>query len=55
MECQYTFIVVSKLSNIAKIINAVDKFHAINKALIYFENHNAKDLKVLKKLSDARQ
>ena len=54
MENQYTFIVVSKITNLAKIINATDKFHACNKALIYFENHRTNDLKVLKKLSDAR-
>jgi len=47
------FIVVSKITNIAKVIDANDKFHAVNKALIYFENHSVKDLKVLKNLRNA--
>ncbi len=55
MEAQYTFIVVSKITNLAKIINAVDKYHACNKALIYYPGHKPSDFNVLKKLSDAKK
>jgi hypothetical protein len=55
MEFQYTFIVVSKITNLAKIINGIDKFHAVNKALIYYPDHKPSDLKILKKLSDAKK
>lgn len=46
----YTYIVVSKLTNISKLTIAVDKFHAINKSLYSFPDHRANDLKILKKL-----
>ena len=49
-ETLYTYIVVSKLTNISKITIAVDKFHAINKSLYNFPDHKANDLKILKKL-----
>lgn len=47
------FIVVSKINNTAKVISATDKFHAQNKALIYFTDHTTKDLKVLNQLKRA--
>lgn len=47
------FIVVSKITNVAKVIDANDKFHAVNKALIYYPNHKPSDLKVLKNLRNA--
>ena len=50
MEKQYTFILVSKITNISKIIIAADKYHAANKALIYYPEHKASDIKILKKL-----
>ena len=49
-EKLYTFIVISKLTNISKIVIAVDKYHAINKALWSFPDHSNLDLKILKKL-----
>jgi hypothetical protein len=49
-ERMYTYIVVSKLTNISKIIIAVDKYHALNKALWNFPDHSISDLKILKKL-----
>lgn len=55
MENLKSFIVVSKLNNLVKIISAVDKHHAVNKALMYFENHCVFNLKVLKKISDAKK
>ncbi len=48
------FIVISKINNIAKVIDATDKNHAVNKALRFFENHSVNDLKVLKNLRDAK-
>lgn len=48
------FIVVSKLTNLAKVIDATDKNHAINKALRFFDNHLLTDFKVLKNLKDAK-
>jgi hypothetical protein len=53
MEQTYMYIVVSKINNFAKVIDACDKFHAVNKALIYFDKHTIKDLKVLKNLRNA--
>ena len=32
-ETEYTYIVISKLTNISKLVIAVDKYHAINKSL----------------------
>ena len=49
-EREYTFIVISKLTNVSKLIIAVDKFHAINKSLYSYPDHRAIDLKILKKL-----
>ncbi len=54
MEQTKMFIVVSKLNNLAKVIDATDKNHAINKALRFFDNHLISDLKVLKNLKDAK-
>jgi len=53
MEKLYMYIVVSKITNIAKVIDACDKFHAVNKALIYYPDHKPSDLKVLKNLRNA--
>ena len=50
MEKEFTFVVISKLTNTSKFIIAVDKFHAINKALFYFPDHSNSDLKILKKI-----
>jgi len=50
MEKQYTFIVISKLTNISKLIIANDKYHAANKALIFYPEHRPIDIKILKKL-----
>jgi hypothetical protein len=49
-EREYTYIVVSKLTNIAKLTIAVDKYHALNKSLYSFPDHRVSDLKILKKL-----
>jgi hypothetical protein len=49
-EKLYTYIVVSKLTNISKIVIAVDKHHAVNKALYSFPDHSVFDLQILKKL-----
>jgi hypothetical protein len=49
-EKEYTYIVVSKLTNVSKLVIAVDKFHAINKSLYSYPDHRANDLKILKKL-----
>ena len=49
-EREYTFIVISKLTNVSKLVIAVDKFHAINKSLYSYPDHRANDLKILKKL-----
>ena len=49
-EREYTYIVVSKLTNVSKLVIAVDKFHAINKILYSYPDHRATDLKILKKL-----
>ena len=49
-EREYTFIVISKLTNISKLVIAVDKYHAINKSLYSYPDHRSTDLKVLKKL-----
>jgi hypothetical protein len=53
METVSMFIVVSKINNTAKVISATDKYHAQNKALIYFADHTIKDLKVLNQLKRA--
>lgn len=53
MEQVSMFIVVSKINNMAKVISATDKYHAQNKALIYFAGHTIKDLKVLNQLKRA--
>lgn len=55
MESLYSYIVVSKLNNAVKHITAVDKFHAVNKALYYFADHSVNDLKILKKLDYAKK
>lgn len=49
-ETEYTYIVISKLTNISKLVIAVDKYHAINKSLANYPDHRVKDLKILKKL-----
>jgi hypothetical protein len=49
-EREYTYIVVSKLTNVSKLVIAVDKYHAINKSLANYPDHRATDLKILKKL-----
>ena len=49
-EQEYTFIVISKLTNISKVVIAVDKFHALNKSLSNYPDHRVSDLKILKKL-----
>ena len=49
-EREYTYIVISKLTNVSKLVIAVDKFHAINKSLYSYPDHRANDLKILKKL-----
>lgn len=49
-EREYTYIVISKLTNISKLTIAVDKFHALNKSLYNFPDHRVSDLKILKKL-----
>ena len=49
-EREYTFIVVSKITNVSKLIIAVDKYHAVNKSLIFYPDHKPSDLKILKKL-----
>jgi hypothetical protein len=49
-EKLYTFIVISNITNISKIVIAVDKHHAVNKALWSFPDHSVFDLKILKKL-----
>lgn len=45
---QKNFVVISKLNNLAKIVCAIDKDHARNKAmqLIWGVEHKAKDFKV---------
>ena len=55
MEDLKSFIVISKLNNFVKIISATDKHHAVNKALVFFSDHTVSDLKVLKKISDAKK
>lgn len=54
METQKMFIVVSKINNTAKVISAVDKYHAQNKALIYFADHELSQLQVLTRLKKAK-
>jgi hypothetical protein len=49
-EREYTYIVISKLTNVSKLVIAVDKYHAINKSLYSYPDHRATDLKILKKL-----
>jgi hypothetical protein len=49
-EKMYTYIIVSKINNLSKIVIAVDKFHALNKALWSYPDHSIFDLKILKKL-----
>ncbi len=53
MEQVSMFIVVSKINNLAKVISATDKYHAQNKALIYFSDHKLSDIKVLNQLKRA--
>lgn len=55
MENLYSYIVISKLNNAVKNITAVDKYHAINKALYYFNDHSTNDIKILKKLDHAKK
>jgi hypothetical protein len=50
METQRMYIVVSKINNKAKCLSATDKHHALNKALIYFNEHTIKDLTLLTRL-----
>ena len=50
MEKQYTFLVISKITNISRLIIANDKHHAANRALIYYPGHEVKDIQILKKL-----
>jgi hypothetical protein len=49
------YIVISKINNFAKVISAIDKDHAVNKAIRFFPDHSIKDLKVLKNLGDAKK
>jgi hypothetical protein len=49
-EREYTFIVISKLTNISKLTIAFDHYHAVNKLLNSFPDHRPSDLKILKKL-----
>ena len=50
METERMYIVVSKKNNTAKCLSATDKYHALNKALMYFAEHKIKDLKLLTRL-----
>ena len=54
METQKMFIVVSKKNNSAKVISACDKYHAQNKALIYFPEHELNEIQVLTRLKKAK-
>ena len=54
METQRMYIVVSRINNTAKVLSACDKFHALNKALIYFTGHEVKDLQVLTRLKKSK-
>jgi len=50
MEKEYTFVIKSKLTSEIKFIIAVDRYDAINKALIKFDNHIWHNFTILKKL-----
>ena len=54
MEKIYKYFVLSKITNVVKPILAVDKYHAKNKALSFFEYHELSDLRVLKSITDEK-
>jgi hypothetical protein len=47
MERLFKYFVESKKTNIVKPVLAVDKYHAKNKALSYFSDHQLTDLRLL--------
>lgn len=55
MEKSNGYIIKSKLNNKVKHIVAVDKFHALNKALYYFNEHTIKDIKIFYQLDNAKK
>ena len=54
MEKLFKYFVYSKITNEIKPILAMNKYHAKNKALSYFDNHELKDLQ-LRYINDAEK